>query len=70
MVITRTVHQNAKELLLYIAIILAAKGATVIDSDLWVGVILLGLAFVAVFGRGIYKKFLNGGTDDEKLPTP
>lgn len=65
-----TLQNNAKELLLYIAIVLAAKGATLLDTDIRTGIVLLGLSFLAVFGRGIYKKFLNG--EDEtgtNLPT-
>lgn len=71
MAITGTIQQNAKELLLYIAIVLAATGAELIRTDVKLGVALLVLSFVTVFGRGLYKKFLDNEekSTDKELPT-
>lgn len=66
MAINKSLHYNAKELLLYIAIVLAAQGALIIQSDVWVGTALLVIALVAVFARGVYKKFLDNGKTPEK----
>lgn len=67
MAIQRSLHYNAKELLLYIAIILTAEGTLRLQTDVSLGLLLLGGALIVVFARGAYKKFLDS-PEDEELP--